>query len=131
MQSQAETVVQHLAEVQADRCDASDIVRSVIIESLPSGYKEFVQAGMAGCCVPLSGYLEPYKRAPLNYLTPVLQKNRMAGYLTGYLGDAKSAESGKKRDDLPLDAIGTPAGHMPGDDFTSLYECSREGRKRT
>jgi hypothetical protein len=67
----------------------------------------------------------------LEYVALAPQKKHMADYLPGCLGDAKFAESGKKRDDLPLDGIGTPAAHMPADELTALYERSRARRKLT
>lgn len=150
MQSQADKIVQYMAELPTDRCGAIDVVRGTGLDNLPSGSEESMRFGMVGYCVPLSRYREPFNCAPPNYVTLASQKDHMAGYLAGCHGDAKLADwfksefrkSGKKPelgkscvrfrrpDDLALDVIGKAVAHMPVDEFIALYERSREGRKR-
>ena len=150
MQSRAETVADYLAELPADRRDAIDAVRSVVLENLPDGYEESMLYGMIGYSVPLSRYPKTYNGSPLNYVALASQKNHMSIYLMGCYGDAKLSrwfesefrKSGKKLDmgkscvrfkklgDLPLDVIGKAVALMPVNDFIALYERSREGRKR-
>ena len=53
MRSEAATVEQYLAELPADRREAIEAVRSVILENLPDGYVEVMNWGMITYEVPL------------------------------------------------------------------------------
>jgi sugar/nucleoside kinase (ribokinase family) len=150
VQSKANTVADYLAQLPAERRQAIEAVRAVILENLPTGYEESMQFGMIGYAVPLSRYPKTYNGAPLNYAALASQKNHMAVYLMGCYGDEKLArwfetefeKAGKKLDmgkscvrfkkldDLPLDLIGEAVARMPVDDFIALYERTKKGIKR-
>ena len=52
MQSSAKTVQEYLKEMPADRREAINAVRGVILANLPKGYEECMSYGMIGYVVP-------------------------------------------------------------------------------
>ncbi len=140
MKSNAETVEQYLADLPADRLDAMEEVRDVILANLPEGYEECMAYGMIGYVVPLEVFPDTYNGQPLGYLALASQKNHMAVYLTGiYMDDdlrekfevdykatgkrwdvGKSCVRFRKLDDLPLDVIGEAVAAVPLDRFVAL-----------
>jgi hypothetical protein len=56
MQSSAKTVQEYLKELPADRREAINAVRGVILANLPKGYEECMSYGMIGYVVPHSIY---------------------------------------------------------------------------
>ena len=126
MQSSATTVEQYLSELPADRREALENVRSIILDSLPVGYEEVMNWGMITYQVSLESYPDTYNKKPLMYAALGSQKNHMAVYLTGiymdeevhqkfekaYRATGKRYDVGKscvrfrKLDDLPLQLIG-------------------------
>ena len=133
MRSEAATVEGYLAALPADRREAIEAVRTVILENLPSGYAEVMNWGMITYEVPLEIYPDTYNRQPLMFAALASQKNYMAVYLTGiYISDAardefekayratgkrfdvgKSCVRFRKLEDLPLELIGETIASIP------------------
>ncbi len=137
MRSNAHTVEQYLSELPADRREAIDKVRSIILENLPAGYDEEMNWGMITYQVPLEVYPDTYNEKPLMYAALASQKNHMAVYLTGIYMDedkfqkfekayrltgkrfdvGKSCVRFKKLDDLPLQLIGESVAMIGMEEF--------------
>jgi hypothetical protein len=84
MQSSAKTVQEYLKELPADRREAIDAVRGVILANLPKGYEECMSYGMIGYVVPHSIYPKGYQcnpKVPLPFVNLGSQKNHMAIHL--------------------------------------------------
>jgi uncharacterized protein YdhG (YjbR/CyaY superfamily) len=149
MRSEASTVDQYLAELPADRREAIETVRSVILENLPDGYEEVMNWGMITYEVPLETYPDTYNKQPLMFAALASQKNHMGVYLTGiYISDdardefekayratgkrfdvGKSCVRFRKLDDLPLELIGETIASVPVDRFIERSEESGSARK--
>ena len=149
MRSEATTVEGYLAELPADRREAIEAVREVILENLPDGYVETMNWGMIAYEVPLEVYPDTYNRQPLAFAALASQKNHMAVYLTGiYISDeareefeaayratgkrfdvAKSCVRFRKLDDLPLDLIGETVASLPVDRLIARVEEAGSARK--
>ena len=149
MRSEATTVNQYLAELPADRREAIEAVRGVILENLPGGYVEAMNWGMITYQIPLDMYADTYNGQPLLFAALASQKNHMAVYLTGiYISDeareqfeAAYRESGKrfdvgkscvrfrKLDDLPLDLIGDTIASVPVERLIARVEEAGSVRK--
>ncbi len=152
MQSKATTVKQYLAELPADRREALEAVRKVILENLDSDYEEGIQYGMIGYFVPHSVYPDGYHcdpKQPLPFASIASQKNHMAIYLfciycdpnsvewfqeqwakerdkgnAGRLDMGKSCVRFKKLEDVPLGLIDRTIKRMPAKKFIRFYESS-------
>ena len=142
MRSKATTVDGYLAELPADRREAIEAVRGVILENLPGGYVEAMNWGMITYQIPLDMYADTYNGQPLMFAALASQKNHMAVYLTGiYISDeareqfeAAYRETGKrfdvgkscvrfrKLDDLPLDLIGDTIASVAGQRLIARVE---------
>ena len=149
MRSEATTVTQYLAELPADRREAIEAVRGVILENLPGGYVEAMNWGMITYQIPLDMYADTYNGQPLMFAALASQKNHMAVYLTGiYISDeareqfeAAYRETGKrfdvgkscvrfrKLDDLPLDLIGDTIASVPVERLIARVEEAGSVRK--
>jgi len=149
MRSEATTVNQYLAELPADRREAIEAVRGVILENLPGGYVEAMNWGMITYQIPLDMYADTYNGQPLLFAALASQKNHMAVYLTGiYISDeareqfeAAYRETGKrfdvgkscvrfrKLDDLPLDLIGDTIASVPVERLIARVEEAGSVRK--
>ena len=149
MRSEATTVEEYLAELAADRREAIEAVREVILENLPDGYVETMNWGMIAYEVPLEVYPGTYNRQPLAFAALASQKNHMAVYLTGiYISDeareefeaayratgkrfdvGKSCVRFRKLDDLPLDLIGETVASLPVDRLIARVEEAGSARK--
>ena len=144
MRSEAATVDQYLAELPADRREAIEKVRSVILENLPDGYEEVMNWGMITYEVPLETYPDTYNKKPLMFAALASQKNHMGVYLMGiYFSDeardqfeaayratgkrfdvGKSCVRFRKLDDLPLELIGETIAAIPVDRLIARFEES-------
>ena len=144
MQSRAATVAQYLKELPADRREAIEAVRQVILTNLNKGYEERMSYGMIGYAVPHSIYPAGYHcdpEQPLPFAGLASQKNYMSVYLCTCYGTddeawfrAAWAKTGKKLDmgktcirfkkldDLALDVIGESIRRMPVKRFIDYYE---------
>jgi hypothetical protein len=84
MQSSARTVQEYLMELPAERREAINAVRGVILANLPKGYEECMSYGMIGYVVPHSIYPKGYQcnpKVPLPFVNLGSQKNHMALHL--------------------------------------------------
>lgn len=147
MQSKASSVQQYLAELPADRREAIESVRALILKNLGEGFAEGMSYGMIGYFVPHSVYPAGYHcdpRQPVPYAGLASQKNHMSLYImTLYVGgpvltrflDAW-AKSGKKLDmgkccirfkkleDLAVDAVVGAFRGVNAADHIKWYEAS-------
>lgn len=92
MQSKANTVIQYLAELPAERQAAVTKLRKVILKNLPNGFKEGMSYGMLGYFVPHSIYPKGYNcnpQLPLPFINLASQKNSITLYHMGIYGDPK------------------------------------------
>ena len=158
MKSTATTVDAYLAELPADRRNAIEAVRAVILKNLDPAVVEIMQYGMIGYAIPHDVYPAGYHcdpKQPLPFLSLANQKNYMALYLFClYCGEdevlsfqaaweaagkkldmGKSCVRFKKLDDVPLDVVGKVIKRMTAKKFIKAYEASlstpRPTRKKT
>ena len=149
MRSEAATVEDYLSGLPADRREAIETVREVILANLPEGLEEVMNWGMIAYEVPLERYPDTYNKKPLMYAALASQKDHLAVYLTGiYMDDGARREfeeayraTGKrfdvgqscvrfrKIDDLPLSLIGDTIGSVEVDEFIVRYEDGRKVRR--
>ena len=147
--SPARTVEQYLADLPPERRYALEVVRTVILENLPSGYQEGMQFGMIGYYVPLERFPETYNGQALTIAGMASQKNHMSLYLMSVYGHPETRrwfqkaykESGKKLDmgkscirfrtvnDLPLEVVGQAIGKVSVEDYIAHYERSQRGTR--
>lgn len=140
MKSAASTVGEYLKDLPADRREAIEAVREVILDRLPTGYVEEMGFGMITYVVPLAVYPDTYNRQPLMYVGLANQKHHMAIYLSAiyaspdqrsafeaaYAATGKRYDCGKscvrfrRLDDLPLSVIGDAVASLPLGRFVSL-----------
>jgi hypothetical protein len=143
MKSKAATVEQYLASLPDDRRAAVSVVRRFILDHLDKDFRECMQYGVIGYCVPHSGeggwphghHTNP--KLPLMYMGLSSQKNDMVVYMLFLLHNKPERErfdrawratgkknylevSGagcclrfKKLADLSLDVIGETMRRMP------------------
>jgi hypothetical protein len=145
MQSKATTVDQYLAELPADRREALQAVRKVIIKNLSKGYEEGMLYGAIAYFVPHSVYPPGYHcdpKQPLPFAGLASQKNHMsislmcvygdpdheAWFRTAWVKSGKKLDMGKscvrfkKIDDVPLEVIGQAIRRVPAKKFIAYYE---------
>lgn len=149
MQSKATTIAQYLKELPADRREAIEAVRKVILKNMDPGFQECMQYGMIGYSVPHSIYAEGYHcdpKQPLPFAALASQKNYMSLYFNAAYGDESEeawlreawAKAGKKLDmgkccirfkkleDLPLDVVGQAFKRIRLPDYVRRYEKFRD-----
>jgi uncharacterized protein YdhG (YjbR/CyaY superfamily) len=149
MRSDAATVAEYLSELPADRREAIEKVRKVILKNLPKGYEEAMNWGAITYQVPLKTYPDTYNKQPLAYAALASQKNHMAVYLMGIYGntamrrkfEAAYRKSGKRMDagkacvrfrkleDLPLELIGESIAAMDVKTYIGKMEKALSARK--
>lgn len=145
MQSSARTVQEYLKELLADRREAIDAVRGVILANIPKGYEERMSYGMIGYVVPHSIYPKGYQcnpKLPLPFVNLGSQKNHIALHLMCCYGDPKLKawfekawrDAGKKFDmgggcvrfkkleEVPLEVIGELVARLPVDVYIRRIE---------
>ena len=145
MQSSAKTVQEYLKELPADRREAINAVRGVILKNLPTGYEECMSYGMIGYVVPHSIYPKGYQcnpKLPLPFVNLGSQKNHMALHLMCCYGDLKLKawlekawkDAGKRFDmgggclrfkkleDVPLEVLGEFIASLPVDAYIGRIE---------
>ena len=153
MKSQSTTVEQYLSGLPADRREAVEAVRQVILQNLDKDYEEGMQYGLIGYYVPHRVYPAGYHcdpKQPLPFVGLGSQKNHMALYLMCVYGDSevakwfraawahtgkkldmgKSCVRFKKLDDLALDVIGEVIRRVPAKKYIAYYEAARSGSTR-
>lgn len=146
MQSKATTVQAYLQELPADRRQAIEALREVILQHIPEGFQETMSYGMIGYVVPHQLYPPGYHckpQDPLPLMNIASQKNFIAIYHMGLyaqpalldwfqqahataspkkLDMGKSCIRYKKLDDIPLHLIGELASKMTPTEWIALYE---------
>lgn len=145
----SDEVSQYLGSLPADRRQAIEQVRTVILKNLPKGYAESINWGMLSYEVPLTRCPDTYNGQPLAYAGLASQRNYMTLHLLSVYADKKTAQwfksaykaSGKKLDmgkscirfkkleDLPLDVVGEAIARTPVDEWVDKYQTSR-GKKK-
>ena len=146
MRSKAKTVAEYVAKLPAERREAMENVRSVILKNLPEGMEEAMNWGMITYQVPLSVCPNTYNHQPLMYAALASQKNHMAVYLSSvymdpsaqaafeqaYRATGKRYDAGKscvrfrRLDDLPLELIGRAIESMTMQEFVERVQGIRE-----
>jgi Domain of unknown function (DU1801) len=128
MQSKATTVQEYLKSLPADRREALEAIRKVILKNLDKGFEEGMQYGMIGYYVPHRVFADGYHcdpKQPLPFAALASQKNHISIYIMSlYAGDpehrfrkaweatGKKLDMGKccirfrKLEDCALDLIG-------------------------
>ena len=152
MKSSAKTVAEYLESLPAERREALQAVRAVILKNLPRGIEEGMQYGMIGYYVPHSLYPAGYHcdpREPLNFAALASQKNYISIYMMcAYMNpdDAEwlrgeFAKAGRKLDmgksclrfkklaDIPLAVIGKAFKRTKLKTFIAQYEANLAQRK--
>ncbi len=145
MESSAKTVPEYLKELPADRREAINAVRGVILANLPEGYEECISYGMIGYVVPHTLYPKGYQcnpKLPLPFVNVGSQKNHMVIHLMCCYGDPKLKawleqawkDAGRKFDmgggcvrfkkleDVPLEVIGQLVASLPVADYIRRIE---------
>ena len=92
MQSKAATVEQYLKEIPADRQEAINKLRNIILKNLPKGFKEGMGYGMIGYLIPHSMYPAGYHcnpTDPVTFMNLASQKNFIAVYSMGVYANPK------------------------------------------
>jgi hypothetical protein len=143
--SRAGTVDDYLSDLPAERRAVVAAVRDVVRRHLPPGYRESMQFGMIGWCVPLERYPHTYNGQPLGYVALAAQKSHYALYLTGAYQDAgelawleeawrragrrldmgKSCLRFRALEELPLDVVGAFVARTPPEKFIAQHEAAR------
>ncbi|MFA6044533.1 MAG: DUF1801 domain-containing protein [Phycisphaerales bacterium] len=152
----ATTVKEYLAALPADRREALEKVREVILANLDggpdgkSGYEEGIQYGMIGYYVPHRVFPAGYHcdpKQPLPFAALSSMKNYMALHLMCVYGNEEHrarfeeawAKSGKKLDmgkaclrfkkvdDLALDVLGETIRRVPADKYIAHYTAILNG----
>ena len=134
-----------MKSLPADRRQALQAIRKVILDNLDSGYAEGIQYGMPAYFVPHSVYPPGYhcdRTQPLPYVGLASQKNHMGLYLfcvytsekeqgwfqKAWLATGKKLDMGKscvrfkKIEDVPLEVIGEVIRRTPAKKFIAHYE---------
>ena len=145
MQSSARTVAEYLKSLPADRREAINAIRKVILANLPEGYEECMSYGMIGYVVPHRIYPAGYHcdpSLPLPFANLASQKNHMALYLMCCYGDkatdqwfrkawaaagkkldmGKSCVRFKKLEDVSLEVIGQLIARVPVEKYIARME---------
>jgi hypothetical protein len=146
MQSKATTVKDYLASLPAERRDAVQALRKVILANLGKGFEEGMQYGMIGYCVPHSLYPAGYHcdpKQPLPFASLASQKNHMSFSLMSVYLDPEEErwfkaawqKSGKKLDmgkacvrfkrleDVPLEVVGQAFARTSAAQYIQRYEA--------
>jgi len=141
----ATAVDEYLASLPAQKREAVEAVRAVVLKNLPAGYVETMNWGMISYEIPLSAYPNTYNKQPLMFAALAGQKNYCTLHLmcAGAPAVAKElaeefAKAGKKLDmgkacihfkkaeDLALEAIGRIIARVTPAKFIAVYEASRQ-----
>mgnify|MGYP002623941435 CR=1 FL=1 len=150
VRSPAKTVAEYLRSLPADRREAVEAVREVILENLDAGFEEGIGYGMLSYHVPHSVYPAGYHcdpKQPLPYAALASQKNYLSLYMMGIYtepDDAKWFEQAwrasgkrldmgkccvrfKRLDDVPLDVVAEAFRRMPARRYIACYEAQLHG----
>jgi len=141
-----DTVQEYLKAVPADRKEAFEKLRNVILKNLPKGLEETMSYGMIGYVVPHAIYPSGYHcnpELPLPFINIASQKNHIALYHSGIYADkniynwfvkeypkhtnikldmGKSCVRFKKFEQIPFELISELMKKMNVEEWISLYE---------
>lgn len=148
MQSSAVSPTDYLSELPADRQEAIQKIRTVILENMPTGFKEVMQYGMLCYVVPHDIYPNGYHckpSDPLPFFALASQKNSVNIYHMGLYADqnihdwfvaeypkhcsskldmGKSCIRFKKMDQIPFALLGELMSKFTTQQWIYLYEKS-------
>ena len=146
MQSTAPNPLEYLAEIPADRRNAFEKLRNVILENLPDGFEERMGGGMLNYVVPHSIFPAGYHcnpKDPLPFLGLASQKNFIALYHMGIyskpelldwfvseypkhvktkLDMGKSCIRFKKPENIPFDLLAVLFQKMSVQEYVETYQ---------
>lgn len=146
MQYKADTPDHYIDQLPEDRKQAITSLRKVVLENLPTGFKETISYGMIGYVVPHTLYPAGYHadpKLPLPFLNIASQKNFVAVYHMGlyaskqllnwFTGEyskqskykldmGKGCIRFKKIDHIPYKLIGELASKITPADWIKMYE---------
>ncbi|WP_456867866.1 DUF1801 domain-containing protein [Galbibacter sp. BG1] len=146
MKLDVDTVQEYLKAVPADRKEAFEKLRNVILKNLPKGLEETMSYGMIGYVVPHAIYPSGYHcnpNLPLPFINIASQKNHIALYHSGIYADkniynwfvkeypkhtnikldmGKSCVRFKKFEQIPFELISELMKKMNVEEWISLYE---------
>jgi hypothetical protein len=144
----ATTVKEYLDSLPAERKEAINKLRKIILANIPKGFEETISYGMVGYVVPLSIYPDGYHcdpKLPLPFITLASQKNYIALHHMGLYGSEKllkwfteeypkhskvKLDMGKgcvrfkKIDQIPYEFIGTLCSKLTIEKWIELYESN-------
>ena len=148
MQSTAPNPLEYLETLPADRKEAMQKLRDVLLENLPDGFTECMGYGMIGYVVPHSIYPAGYHcdpKQPLPFVSIASQKNFIAVYHMGMyakpellewftaeypkhvktkLDIGKSCIRFKKPEIIPYELLAELARKMTPQDWIETYEAA-------
>ena len=139
-------VLSYLNSIPEDRKIAFNSLRDVVLDSLPSGFKEVISYGMLGYVVPHELYPLGYHvnpKLPLPFINLASQKKHIALYHMGIYSDVKLLNWFTKQynqsckhklnmgkscirfsnvDEIPYDLIGDLCSKMSVESWIKQYE---------
>ena len=154
MQSTAPHPLEYLAEIPAERKNAFEKLRNVILENLPDGFEERMGGGMLNYVVPHSIFPAGYHcnpKDPLPFLGLASQKNFIALYHMGIyskpelldwfvseypkhvktkLDMGKSCIRFKKPENIPFDLLAELFRKMTVQDYIETYQEQLEKSRK-
>jgi hypothetical protein len=154
MRSEAQTVDQYLAELADDRKEIIQLLRKVVLNGLPIGFKETINYGMITYEVPISLYPAGYRSNPdvgLIHIGIANQKNHISFYHMGLYANqqlhnwfmtrlqegayskldmGKSCMRFKKSSDIPLNVIQELVTKLTVNDIIFMYETLMNKEKK-
>ena len=145
MASKPTTVEQYLDALPADRREAIEALRRVILGNLDTPFEEGIQYGMIGYYLPHSVYPKGYHvnpKEPLPFASIASQKHHIGLYLfCVYMDDeiqewfreawletgkkldmGKSCVRAKRIEDIPMEVVGKLFARIKADEFVEIYE---------
>ena len=146
MNSEANTPEEYISQLPEDRMKAMIMLRRVINENIPLGYKEVMSYGMVSYVIPHSIYPSGYHcnpKEPVPFISIASQKNYIAMYHMGIyfyteistwfqeeyakkvktkLDMGKSCIRFKKVDDIPYDLIAELCRKITLEDYLEKYQ---------
>ena len=146
MQIKADSVIDYLNQIPAERKDAMNKLRQTILDNLPKGFEETMSYGMIGYVVPHSLYPAGYHcdpKLPLPFMSIASQKNFVAFYHMGIYANpellalfqeeypkhvktkldmGKSCIRFKKPDQMPFELLGKLVAKMTVAEWIENYE---------
>ncbi|MXV52854.1 DUF1801 domain-containing protein [Pedobacter sp. HMF7647] len=145
MQSKANSAVEYISELPADRKEVIAAIREVIIKNLPAGFEEIMNYGMLCYVVPHKIYPPGYHcnpKDPLPFISLASQKNYISFYYSGFydndllnwLTEQYTILTGKKPDigkccirfkkpaEIPVALLGELCTKITPDEWIAHYE---------